>query len=115
MLMHSPYLKKQPLLLVVIQILLIGIWSCTLWGTDAYYSVYLFCAVAGIACVLQNFRSPGSFAWKESCLLLVFSLWFASTTVFANYRLFIVKPALIRGRRHAGRHHCGLSGDAVCS
>ena len=95
--LQNPCLKKQPMLLAVVQIALIGIWAAALWGTDAYYSVYVFCAAAGIACVLQNLRCPGrSFEWKESFLLLLFSLWFASTTLFANYRLFIVKPALIR-------------------
>ena len=94
--LQNPCLKKQPMLLAVVQIALIGIWAAALWGTDAYYSVYAFCAAAGIACVLQNLRCPAKFAWKGSCLLLLFSLWFASTTLFANYRLFIVKPALIR-------------------
>ena len=64
--------------------------------TDAYYSVYLICAAAAMACVLKNECTPLCDSRKKTLVLLIFALWFASTTVLANYRLFIVKPFLER-------------------
>lgn len=98
----GPLQKKCPcsqniqLVWKAIQIILIGFWVFFMRDTDAYYSVYLICAAAAMACVLKNERAPLCDSWKKSLVLLIFALWFASTTVLANYRLFIVKPFLER-------------------
>jgi len=80
----------------VIQIILICIWVYTLHETDSYYSVYILCAIVGVICLIKNASDRSRINLKGSMILLVFSVWFASTTVLANYRLFIVKPALER-------------------
>lgn len=80
----------------ILQICFIVFWVYTLLGTDSYYSVYLLCAFAGVICTVQNSRSSNRFDLKTSGILLCFAVWFASTTVLANYGLFIVRPVLER-------------------
>ena len=105
----KPCFGKQILLSAVIQILLIGIWVYTLRETSSYYSIYLFCAVAGIVCVLKDAREPVRICLRESWILLAFAVWFASTTVLANYKLFIVRPIYERAISAA----CALLGGTV--
>lgn len=80
----------------VLQMILVGIWVYLLRGTDAYYSVYLFCAAAAVFCVWKNVCGVFSFSWKKNLVFWIFAVWFSSTTVLANYRLFITKPLLER-------------------
>lgn len=92
-----------------VQLILIGIWVYLLRDTDSYYSVYLLCAVAGAVCVFQNACNPVKNNMKKSGMFLLYSVWFASATVLANYRLFIVKPLLER----AACAVCALLGGTV--
>lgn len=60
----GPLQKKCPcsqniqLVWKAIQIILICFWVFFMRDTDAYYSVYLICAAAAMACVLKNECTP---------------------------------------------------------
>lgn len=94
--MQQPYGGKLRLLTSVIQVILIGLWVCSLRETDSYYSVYILCAVTGVFCLIKNTWSPTKTVGKKAIILLLFAFWFSATTVLANYNLFIVKPILER-------------------
>ena len=71
------------------QIVLIYIWLVTLVrlaGTDAFYSVYLLCALAGLVCVISNGKRLVSSVSRITVDL--FAGVFSAAVALANYNLF---------------------------
>lgn len=71
------------------QIVLIYIWLVTLvplTGTDAFYSVYLLCALAGLVCVISNGKRLVSSVSRITVDL--FAGVFSAAVALANYNLF---------------------------
>jgi len=69
-----------------LQAVLIFVWLTDLsplTETDTYYSVYLLCGLAGLACLLAN-RSAG----KPPAALKIFAGLFALAVVMGNYELY---------------------------
>lgn len=56
--------------------------------TDTYYSVYLLCAIVGIFCLYDNYKTGRVCEGKQKRILWVFSALFSTAVVFANYPLF---------------------------
>ncbi len=81
---------------VFLQAGMIYAWLVNLTQTDSYYSVYLLCAIAGVLCLCDNYKtkpeitSPWSGRWAN-LLAGAFSL----AVVLANYPLFQPITALM--------------------
>lgn len=76
---------------------LIYIWLAVLSplaGTEQYYSVYLLCAVAGLACLFSNGNQNVSLERGQKRWLGVFSGLFSLAVLLANYALFEPLSAL---------------------
>lgn len=76
---------------LVIQAVFIYIWLTVLSPlsvTDTYYSVYLFCAVAGILCLYDNYKSERFCIGRERSVLAVSAGLFSAAVALANYSLF---------------------------
>lgn len=56
--------------------------------TDTYYSVYLLCAILGVFCLYDNYKTGRSCQGRKKWVLWIFSALFSSSVVFANYMLF---------------------------
>ena len=56
--------------------------------TDTYYSVYLLCAVLGVFCLYDNYKTGRCCEGKQKWALRIFSAVFSASVVFANYELF---------------------------
>lgn len=94
--LRSPNVNRITQLAMIIQVILICFWAYALRETDAYFSVYILCAAAGVACLLGHPFRDLKVDLRKSVVLLLFAGWFAAATVLANYRLFISKPFLER-------------------
>lgn len=82
---------RKPLLFA--QAALIYAWMTVLSplsSTDTYYSVYLLCAVAGLLCLCDNYRTnPEKVHSERSTLMIrIFSAVFSAAVLLANYSLF---------------------------
>lgn len=76
---------------VLLRSLFIYIWLTVLSElsvTDTYYSVYLLCAVLGILCLYDNYKSGRVCAGRQKWILGIFSAIFSFAVVLANYALF---------------------------
>ena len=76
---------------VILRAFFIYIWLTVLAElspTDTYYSVYLLCAVLGIFCLYDNYKTKRICDGKHKWILWLFSAIFSSSVVFANYDLF---------------------------
>lgn len=56
--------------------------------TDSYYSVYLLCAVLGVFCLYDNYKTGRTCDRKQKWVLWLFAALFSMSVVFANYSLF---------------------------
>ena len=56
--------------------------------TDTYFSVYLLCAVIGILCLYDNYKTARICTGKSRWILRLFSGVFSFAVVLANYSLF---------------------------
>ena len=56
--------------------------------TDTYYSVYLLCAVLGVFCLYDNYKTGRCCEGKQKWAFRIFSAVFSASVVFANYELF---------------------------
>ena len=70
------------------QVLFIYAWLMNLLQTDAYFSVYILCAILGLGCVFDNYKKNSVFPTKIRILIDVFAALFSLATVLANYPLF---------------------------
>ena len=77
---------KKPLYLL--QFALIAIWITNLAGTDAFFITYALCAVAAVACLLDNYNHGWKIGRLGIVLSVVLSLLFGAAVVMANYGLF---------------------------
>lgn len=76
---------------LIIQMLFIYIWLTVLSPlsvTDTYYSVYLFCAAAGILCLLDNYKTNRICTGKENLVLTLCAGLFSISVALANYAIF---------------------------
>lgn len=76
---------------VILRAFLIYIWLTVLAElsvTDTYYSVYLLCAILGILCLYDNYKTKQVCSGKEKGILWIFSGLFSFSVVLANYSLF---------------------------
>ena len=76
---------------VIVQAFFIYIWltvMAELSVTDTYYSVYLLCAVLGILCLYDNYKSNRSHTAGCHRILSLFAGLFSFAVVLANYELF---------------------------
>lgn len=89
---QNPRSEKMSKILAGIQIVLIVIWLLLLRDTSSYYSIYVICAMGGVFCTLKNTCCGIRYHDRKFLMLLLFAVWFASTTVLANYKLFISRP-----------------------
>jgi len=76
---------------VILRAFFIYIWLSVLAElsvTDTYYSVYLLCAILGILCLYDNYKTKRECERKHKFILWIFSAIFSSSVVAANYALF---------------------------
>ena len=76
---------------VVLRAFFLYIWLTVLAElsvTDTYYSVYLLCAVLGVFCLYDNYKTCRCCAGKQKWIIWAFSTVFSASVVFANYELF---------------------------
>ena len=76
---------------VILRAFFIYIWLTVLSelsGTDTYYSVYLLCAILGILCLYDNYKSGRVCSGGNRSVLQIFSALFSFAVVLANYALF---------------------------
>lgn len=72
---------------IFIQGLFIYAWLTNLIGTDSYYSVYVLCAAAGLACLLEN-RREGIIPAEHRLGLLLAAAVFSLAVILANWPVF---------------------------
>lgn len=82
------YFDRNGKSLLLIQVLFIYAWLMNLLQTDAYFSVYILCAILGLGCVFDNYKKNSVFPTKIRILIDVFAALFSLATVLANYPLF---------------------------
>lgn len=87
-------IRIHPQLLVLVQTFFIYAWLAHLAKTDSYFSVYLLCAVAGVVCMIDNYKSRPVISKKTFVCVLIASAFFSLATVLANYPLFEPLSAL---------------------
>lgn len=92
--------------LFFLELFLIFCWLANLMETDSYYSVYLLCAVAGVACLCDNARTRPVFRRWILVLTDLLAALFALAAVLANYPLF--EP--ITGLMNLFNGACSLAG-----
>lgn len=76
---------------MLVQALFIYIWLTVLSPlsvTDTYYSVYLLCAVVGLLCLYDNYRTPAECTRGQGITVGVFAGVLAAAVALANYELF---------------------------
>ena len=76
---------------VILHSFLIYIWLTVLQKvvpTDTYFSVYLLCAVLGILCLYDNYKSRRRIVGGQKWILWIFSAVFSLAVVLSNYDLF---------------------------
>lgn len=70
-------------------------WAVNLAQTDAYYSVYLLCALLGAFCLCDNYQKKPVLSKRVKRWSRVLAGIFAIATVLANYALFEPISALL--------------------
>lgn len=76
---------------VIVQAFLIYTWLTVLSVlsvTDTYYTVYLLCGGLGMLCLYDNYKNGRVCEYRYRWILWIFSAWFSSSVVMANYPLF---------------------------
>lgn len=76
---------------VILRSFFIYIWLTVLAElsvTDTYYSVYLLCAILGILCLYDQYKTGRKPEGRQKRVLWIFSALFSAAVVFANYALF---------------------------
>lgn len=76
---------------VLFQIFFIYAWLTVLSVlsvTDTYYSAYLFCAVAAVLCIYDNYKNARSFGGDNEITAVIPAGLFSVAVVMANYPLF---------------------------
>ena len=84
-------LRNIPRVSVILPAFFIYIWLTVLAElsvTDTYYSVYLLCAILGILCLYDNYKTGRRCTTKQNRTLSVFSALFSLSVVLANYAIF---------------------------
>ncbi len=66
----------------------IFLWLTNLSGTDAYFSVYVICAMAGLACMGDNYRSWTTRQSHSSGSMWLLAGLLSGASLLANYPLF---------------------------
>ena len=76
---------------VILRAFFIYVWLTVLSElsvTDTYYSVYLLCAILGVLCLYDNYKTPKRIPGGKRSVLIIFSSIFSMAVVLANYALF---------------------------
>lgn len=81
--------------LAFLQAIFVYMWLANLSGTDSWFSVYLLCALGGLACLCGNYRRNAEITRGQAVWLAVFSAGFSLAVILANYPLFEPVTALL--------------------
>ena len=87
--------ENRKRLRVFLEGLFIYTWLTNLAQTDAYFSVYVLCAAAGVLCLCGNYRHASELSSGTRAWLLVWGGVFSLAVVLANYPLFSPITALM--------------------
>ena len=81
--------------LAFLQAIFVYMWLANLSGTDSWFSVYLLCALGGLACLCGNYRRNAEITRGQAVWLAVFAAGFSLAVILANYPLFEPVTALL--------------------
>lgn len=81
--------------LAFLQAIFVYMWLADLAGTDSWFSIYLLCALGGLACLCDNYRRQPEVSRGQAAWLGVFAAVFSLAVCLANYPLFEPVTALL--------------------
>ncbi len=72
-----------------LQLLSLFVWTIILKDTNAYYSVYVLCALVGTFCFFDNTKSDRTLSKKKNLVVTIAAGIFSMLVVIANYDVYL--------------------------